>query len=344
MILCLILIGGAVPVSVFAGEDSRSESPDFAEDALTETEPGLQEQAAADSDQETPGAQEQAADPDQEERTQEETGPAADTESGQETGPAADRKSGNETPGNDTPGQEKPAADPVFSQTQTLDGIAVTVSAAAGVFPEGAVLSVARASLPRDDAAAETDSASCVFDIKVLAADGTELQPAEGKTVSISFRAEEAADNGRLARVLRISGDGRTKELPAAADISAGETASAADGAGEKPEAEAAGHSVCVETDQLGLFALEFTADTLPASDSLPQAEQTYTLTVDNGTVTWSRVLPENINVIAIPARIKGYAFVCWTENGAVVSREEQYAFKLTRSRSLKANYVPRGW
>ena len=55
-------------------------------------------------------------------------------------------------------------------------------------------------------------AASYTFDIKVLGKDGKELQPADGKTVQVSFRAAEVADPNLDVSVYHISG-GTADEL-----------------------------------------------------------------------------------------------------------------------------------
>ena len=78
---------------------------------------------------------------------------------------------------------------PAFEQSETVEGVTVTVSAAEGVFPETAQLSVVQAPYWEQqavDAALESErpadrnvALSYTFDIKVLDEYGYELQPAD---------------------------------------------------------------------------------------------------------------------------------------------------------------------
>ena len=98
---------------------------------------------------------------------------------------------------------ETPAEAP-FHESVTVDGIRVTVSAPAGVFPAGSTLQVLRVSGSLEDLAeaavrermssAEEIAASWSFDITVLSPEGEELQPADRQAVSISFAFAEASD------------------------------------------------------------------------------------------------------------------------------------------------------
>ena len=390
---------------------------------IPELDPELQEPAAPAEPEEEPPAQAETvpAEPEAEPPAQEETDPAADMGSGEKA-----------------PEEDWAAEHPVFRQMQSIDGVVVTVKAEAGVFPEDAVLSVVRAPSPLDDTAIETDNISYTFDIRVLAADGSEIQPAEGKTVRIFFCSEEAEYTSEHTRIWLISDDGSKEEMNI---TDAGETET------EGVDEETAAQTVCVETDRLALFTLEFLPDSLPVlgepvygesfradiqgvynADILPGAKITidyngapedgyvsallldengtvllstsmddpiteqntagswiiqlpdnlamgrhytlqvfceqergsfdmnsaspssdillrvlflYTVTTDVGTGTSSMVLPENTNVIAIASCIKGYTFLNWTENGVVVSSDEQYHFTLTGDRNLTANFVP---
>ncbi len=109
---------------------------------------------------------------------------------------------------------EQPAMPP-FEQTQTVNGVRVMVSAPEGAFPAGAVLEV---TIP-DDATLEQASAAMqekmpdsrqivsayYFDIKILSSEGEELQPADGKTVTVSFGTEEVGDPNLRADVYHMT-------------------------------------------------------------------------------------------------------------------------------------------
>ncbi|MDO4194094.1 MAG: InlB B-repeat-containing protein [Erysipelotrichaceae bacterium] len=114
---------------------------------------------------------------------------------------------------------------PAFNDAMTVNGITVTVFAEEGVFPEGAVLSVeqvpAEARTMVDEAVDNERDAdlsvavSYTFDIMVLDAEGNELQPKDGQTVTVSFSAAEAADSNLDAAVYHISDDGEATVLAA---------------------------------------------------------------------------------------------------------------------------------
>ena len=132
---------------------------------------------------------------------------------------------------------------PAFSQSRIVSGVVVTVSAPAGVFPEDAVLSVAAVPGAKTEAAIENEReadanvvSSYTFDIKVLDPAGSEIQPAGGQTVIVSFTLAEVADANLDTQVYHISG-GSAKALDV---TTAGQTATA-------------------ETTGFSLYTVEFT-------------------------------------------------------------------------------------
>ena len=141
-----------------------------------------------------------------------------------------------------------------FNQSKTVSGVVVTVRAEAGVFPDGAVLSVKRVPVYKQrqaDAAIDevrdedqNVAVSYTFDIKVMDAEGNELQPADGYTVEVSFALEEAADENLEANVYHITGDAGSM------------TAAALDTSTE-------GETVTATTDGFSLYTVEFTYNTL---------------------------------------------------------------------------------
>lgn len=145
-----------------------------------------------------------------------------------------------------TASDEQPAKaeSPAFAQSATVDGVTVTVEADAGVFPEGARLSVAGATSSVTEAAVSTEretganvAASYTFDIKVLDADGEEIQPADGKTVRVSFKAAEVADPNLDVSVYHVPESG------------------AADALG----VDVTGATATAETDGFSYYTVEFT-------------------------------------------------------------------------------------
>lgn len=137
---------------------------------------------------------------------------------------------------------------PDFSQSKTVNGVTVTVSTEAGVFPADAVLSVIDVPSSRTESAVEEEresdqsiAVSYTFDICVLDVSGNELQPAEGKNVHVSFCTEEVADANLDTRVYHVADDGSAEFLDV---TSSGETAS-------------------VQTDGFSYYTVEFTYDSL---------------------------------------------------------------------------------
>ena len=122
-----------------------------------------------------------------------------------------------------------PSEAAVLEQSATVGGVTVTVRYEAGAFPEDAELSVKKVSAETagavDEAVAdvreeqdgqdsdETKSdeqdviASYTFDISMLDPEGSELQPAEGFDVQVSFALAEAAEEGIEASVYHIHED-----------------------------------------------------------------------------------------------------------------------------------------
>ena len=105
-----------------------------------------------------------------------------------------------------------------FEKSQVVDGVRVTVKADAGVFPEGATLSVAKVSGSEEQAVeAAVDEKrddnknkveAYTFDIKVLDKDGNEIEPDNSKgKVKVSFTLEEVANENLETDVYHIKGE-----------------------------------------------------------------------------------------------------------------------------------------
>ena len=115
------------------------------------------------------------------------------------------------------------ADQPAFSDTKTVNGVAVTVSAPEGVFPKESSLSVDSVPVFEQsmvDEAVENErdananvAVSYTFDIKVLDAEGNEVQPADAQSVKVSFALAEAKDDNLEAQVYHISDDGTAEAL-----------------------------------------------------------------------------------------------------------------------------------
>ncbi|MBR4164337.1 MAG: hypothetical protein IKR11_12510 [Solobacterium sp.] len=139
---------------------------------------------------------------------------------------------------------------PAFCQSQSAEGVAITVSAEEGVFPEGATLSVGRVSAEEKqivDEAVKNQreegskvAASYTFDIKVLDQEGNEIQPADDRKVSVSFTLAEAADANLDATIYHV-----------------------ADGDAEALDTDNEGNTVKAETDGFSYYTVEFTYGTL---------------------------------------------------------------------------------
>ena len=94
---------------------------------------------------------------------------------------------------------------PVFEQSEEIDGVTVKVTAEEGAFPKGAHLVVRSATAAEEkkadklvDKVRDTDrniASSYTMDISVVDEDGNELQPADGKTVQVAFKADEMKED-----------------------------------------------------------------------------------------------------------------------------------------------------
>ena len=142
---------------------------------------------------------------------------------------------------------------PAFEQSETVDGVTVTVTAEEGVFPERAGLSVSKVSKEDTKEAEEAVSeeredyanvaASYTFDIKVLDTDGNELQPENEKSVQVSFAMAEVEDKNLETQVYHIS-ENKKGNLKA-----------------EKLDVQTDGDTAIAETDGFSLYTVEFTYD-----------------------------------------------------------------------------------
>ncbi len=134
-----------------------------------------------------------------------------------------------------------------------IDGVRISVSAAEGVFPEGASLSVAKVSnaelgaveealdVERDET--EKVAISYTYDIKVFDKDGNELQPEKGADVKASFSMDAVANENLETNVYHISED-------ASGSLSA-----------DILPTEEDGTTVSASTDGFSYYTVEFTYD-----------------------------------------------------------------------------------
>ncbi len=125
----------------------------------------------------------------------------------------------------ETPTPEQPEVKyPKFAQTQTKDGVVISVTAAKGVFPEGSSLlvkSVSKKNAKKVEKAVQEERSddvnvvsSYVFDISVLDKDGNEIQPKDGKLVNVSFTLEDVLNKNLDAQIYHVqeSADGLSAE------------------------------------------------------------------------------------------------------------------------------------
>lgn len=181
------------------------------------------------------------------------------------------------------------ASYPAFEQSETIDGVKITVGAEEGVFPEGAVLSAEKVSKTREEEALEAVeeerpgeqnvAASYTYDIKVLDKDGNEVQPADESRVKLSFNLEEVADSNLETNIYHIretDPDGTASGEKAGDDrnyseetTESNDTASSSEESdnkeliAEKLEVETEGDTATAETDGFSLYTVEFSYNDL---------------------------------------------------------------------------------
>ena len=223
LILSVMMVMCSMPSFVFAQENAPAEmqgAPAVAEEAPADEEAAADEAVGSDDAQEKSA---KAKDP--QETVKEESGEKVKAESIDGAGKEGEEKA--------EPEEKKPA----FSDSKTVDGVKVTVSAEEGAFPEGAKLVVSDVNASEEN---KVDSAvdkvrdgdanvalSYVFDIHVEDKDGKEIQPADGRDVKVSFETEEVADSNLATDVYHVTDrDGSLKAE--ALDVKTdGDTASA---------------------------------------------------------------------------------------------------------------------
>ena len=115
--------------------------------------------------------------------------------------------------------EDKDEKMPAFSETKSIDGVKITVSADKDVFPEGVTLSIRKVSkadgrnvdkaIDKIREAGVNVAAAYTFDIKIVDKDGNEIQPADDKKVRVSFEAEEVGNDNLAADIYHITGKGK---------------------------------------------------------------------------------------------------------------------------------------
>ncbi len=125
-----------------------------------------------------------------------------------------------------------------FNESKTIGDVTITVKAEAGAFPEGSYLTVkeivSNTDMSSDD---ETLAASYSYDITIYDKDDNEIEPAEGKNVSVSFSMDKIADSNLDTNIYHTSDDGTVTEL----DITT------------------SGDTATVATDSFSVYTVEFT-------------------------------------------------------------------------------------
>lgn len=145
---------------------------------------------------------------------------------------------------------EEPAVEP-FTKSVTTDGVVITVTADAGVFPEGATVSAVRVLASEEKAVEEVIdevreenrnvAASYTFDITVFDSNGNEIEPDMTKgSVKVTFKMDEIANDNLETKVYHVE-----------------ETASGLN-AENLPVSNTDGEAV-VETDGFSYYTVEFT-------------------------------------------------------------------------------------
>ncbi len=182
-----------------------------------------------------------------------------------------------------------------FSESKSIDGVKITVSADEGVFPKGATLSVKKVTLAQEKQAekaveSERDedkqvAASYTYDIKVLDKDGDEIQPTgengedSSSRVKVSFKLEEVSDSNLETNIYHIKeadSDGNVSGERSGNDKADSEEATEGNGAdsdskvsentelvAEKLEVETDGDTATAETNGFSLYTVEFTYNDL---------------------------------------------------------------------------------
>lgn len=146
--------------------------------------------------------------------------------------------------------EEDPILTAPFQQSVTIDEVVVSVEAE-DVFPADARLDVQRVSSAAVEEAElaveevrEDDvivAESYTFDVSILDAEGIELQPTEGQSITISFSTTEVADVNLETNIYHIEEDGSAEQL----------------------ETETEGETVTAETEGFSLYTVEFTYNSL---------------------------------------------------------------------------------
>lgn len=150
--------------------------------------------------------------------------------------------------------EKKSDSKSAFKDDVNLDGVKVSVSADEGTFPEGVKLSVKKVSAKEqkkvDEAvnkAREDElnvAKSYTFDIKILDKNGKEVQPADNKKASVSFKLDEVRDANLDVSVYHLAEKGKTLKA-------------------DELKTETDADKVSAETEGFSYYTVEFTYDNL---------------------------------------------------------------------------------
>ncbi|MBR4132050.1 MAG: InlB B-repeat-containing protein, partial [Oscillospiraceae bacterium] len=125
--------------------------------------------------------------------------------------PAAEEPAAEE-PAAEEPAAEEPAEEPAaIAEELKVDDLTVSIEAEAGAFPAGTVVSAEKVDFEDVQKAvdeAEDLAGEVLYAVDItFTCDGEELQPAEGKAVKVSFRADELKDVAEDATVVHIDAE-----------------------------------------------------------------------------------------------------------------------------------------
>ncbi|MBR2674175.1 MAG: hypothetical protein IKE52_01785 [Mogibacterium sp.] len=182
--------------------------------------------------------------------TENRTDNKTDSKTDTKTDAKEDTDKKTETPDKTNDKEDKKGGD-YMELSADVDNVDISLKAEKGAFPDGASLSVTKASVLEQDKVDRAVSAqrsdernvalSYTFDIRVFDKDGKELQPAEGKNVAVSFSTDTVSNANLDTDIYHVK-------------KAAGATLSA-----EALEVTTEGETATVETDGFSYYTVEFT-------------------------------------------------------------------------------------
>ena len=135
------------------------------------------------------------------------------------------KEQGDESAEDGNPAQEQaPPAMPAFDGEATVGDVTVRVHADEGAFPAGVRLEASyadvedakQATIDATDTLADENAdavESIALDVRVVNAEGAEVEPAEGATVGVSFQTGRVAEEATDVSVFHVQDDGAIEEL-----------------------------------------------------------------------------------------------------------------------------------